>query len=521
MKKIDKLVLSSFLGLFVLTVCATFFVLLMQFFLVNFNELIGKGLGLAIYAQLASYVGIMATKQAFPLAILLVSIMALGQLSEHHELTALKSAGISMPRVLLPLFFFVLLLSILVLLSNSYVVPRAHLDVYSLLYDLGKKKPSVAIKEGVFYDGIPGYSIKVRKKLDDQKTLQGIMLYDHTQRSGNASLTTAESGKIYTTHNEAYLVIELFNGHNYVEIPSDVDFSEEHNAQIAQFYRSSFKAQKLLVTLESLQLSRTKKELFSSSHRTKNTRQLATDIVAMKSAIREAQQSLHEEASRFLIAPSSADLATEATVQQENLLAVANILNLKNSVEQYHCAKVQPEEMRAGSELLAALSIPYKATDLVHIYGTALDRANIFKKKLKVQDAEIKRLVKEAEAHKLARDKMLAWAASCVIVFLIGAPLGVIIKRGGLGMPLFIATGLIIWHFLFEMLGEKWVQEGVISAFSGAWLANWLLIPFGVYFLRQAYQDARFLEGDFYMMRLTRLRKYVYQFIRQWRSPRS
>ncbi len=521
MKKIDKLIFRSFLGLFVLTVCAAFFVLLMQFFLVNFNELIGKGLGLTIYVQLASYVGIMATKQAFPLAILLVSIMALGHLSEHHELTALKSAGISLPRVLLPLSFFVLLLSMLVLLSNSYVVPRAYLDVYSLLYDLGKKKPSVAIKEGVFYDGIPGYSIKVQKKLDDQKTLQGIMLYDHTQGSGNVSLTMAESGKIYTTHNETYLVIELFNGHNYVEIPSHTDFSTVHDAPIAQFYRSSFKAQKLLVTLEALQLSRTKKELFASSYRTKNTRQLGTDIVAMQSAIQEAKQSLSAEASRFLIAPSSADIATEATVPQENLWAVANILRLKKSVEQYYRAKAQDEEMRSGSELLAALSIPYKATDLVHIYGTALDRANIFREELKVQDAEIKRLAKEIKAHQLARDKMLAWAASCILVFLIGAPLGVIIKRGGLGISLFIATGLIIWHFLFEMLGEKWAQEGFISAFSGAWLANWLLLPFGIYFLQQAYQDTHFLEGDFYRIRLIRLWKRVRRFIRPRRSSHS
>ena len=150
MKKIDKLVLGSFLGLFVLIVCAAFFILLMQFFLVYFNELIGKDLGLAIYAQLASYVGILATKQAFPVAILLASIMALGSLGEHYELVALKSAGISLPRILLPLCWVVSLMSVLVFLSNSYVVPRAYLDTFSLLYDLSKKKPSIAIKEGVF-----------------------------------------------------------------------------------------------------------------------------------------------------------------------------------------------------------------------------------------------------------------------------------------------------------------------------------------------------------------------------------
>ena len=164
------------------------------FRLLRIDALIGKDLGWTVYAQLAFYVGILATKQAFPVAILLGSIMAMGNLGEHHELTALKSAGISLPRVLLPLFGFVFLLSVLVFFSNGYVVPRANLNALSLLSDLTKKKPSVAIKEGIFYDGIPGYSIKVRKKLEDENTLQGVMIYDHTQNRGNVSLSIAESG---------------------------------------------------------------------------------------------------------------------------------------------------------------------------------------------------------------------------------------------------------------------------------------------------------------------------------------
>ncbi|MHA7877392.1 MAG: LptF/LptG family permease [Bacteroidota bacterium] len=520
MKKIDKLVLRSFLGLFALTVCAAFFVLLMHFFLVNFNDLLGKGLGLTIYAQLASYVSIMATKQAFPLAILLASIMSLGSLGEHYELVAMKSAGISLPRVFLPLFFFVLLLSTLVFVSNSYIVPRAHLDAYSLLYDLMQKKPSIAIKEGIFYDGIPGYSIKVRKKLDDQKTLQGIMLYDHTQHKGNVSLTMAESGKIYTTHEDACLVIELYNGHNYVEVPAHVDLTTAHEAQLSKFYRSSFKSQKLLVSLASLQLSRTKQELFPSSHSTQNARQLADAIVAMKSTIQEARKSLREASPCLRIAPEAPASNLDVTTQR-SLLEIANILHLKASVKQYHHAKTQPEEVRYGTELLAALSIPYQVTDLVHIYGTALDRAKVFKQALATQDTEIKRLEKAIKAYKLSRNNMLAWAVSCIIVFLIGAPLGVIIKKGGLGSSLFIATGLIIWHFLFEMLGEKWAQEGVISAFSGAWLANWLLLPFGVFFLRQAYHDAQLLGADFYVVWLQRLRNYARRVVHQWRSHRS
>lgn len=519
MKKIDKLVFSSFLGLFLLTVCAAFFVLLMQFFLLNFDELIGKGLGLAIYAQLAYYVGILATKQAFPLAILLASIMALGNLGEHHELTALKSAGISLPRALLPLFCFVLLLSMLVFFSNSYVVPRAYLDTFSLLHDLCKKKPSIAIKEGMFYDGIPGYSIKVLKKLDDQKTLQGIMIYDHTHDRGNVSLTMAESGRIYTNQDETYLVIELFNGHNYVEEPPQANTAASNDERVPRFYRSSFKTQKLLLSLESFKLSRTRQELFTGSYRTKNTKQLAADVVAMKNAIKEVRQSLNAEALCLLTPPDN--IEPTAAIVQGNLLKVVNILHLKAYTEQHHRAKTQSEALRDASDLPKALSTLYKATDLAYIYGEALEKAKTFKGEVARQAIETKRLEKELKSHELARNKMMAWAASCIIVFLVGAPLGAIIKKGGLGVPLIIATGLIVWHYIFEMLGEKWTKEGIIDTFSGAWLANWLLLPFGLFFLRQAYQDRRFLEADFYIVLLERIKKHVYKVSKLLRPPRN
>jgi lipopolysaccharide export system permease protein len=517
MKKIDKLILSSFLGLFVLILCAAFFVLLMHFFLLSFNELIGKGLGLAVYVKLASYVSIWATKQAFPLAILLASIMALGSLGEHCELTALKSAGISLPRVLLPLFCFVLLLSVLVFFSNSYVVPRAYLDTFSLLHDLGKKKPSVAIKEGVFYDGIPGYSIKVRKKPDDQKTLQGIMIYDHTQDRGNVSLTIAESGKIYTIQDEAYLVIELFDGHNYVEHLPRPNTPASNDAQVPQFYRSSFKTQKLLLSLESFKLSRTEKELFTGSYATKNTQQLAAEVVVMKSAIKEITQYLNAKALHPLVQPDSTEPA--AVTMQNNLPDVANILHFKAYVAQHMRNKTHSAMLGVAPDLPTALSTLYKAEDLAYIYREALEQAKTLKREVTQQVAEKQRLAQKIKIYELARYKMMAWAVSCIVVFLVGAPLGAIIKRGGLGIPLLIATGLIIWHYLFEMLGEKWASEGIIDAFSGAWLANWLLLPFGLYFLRQAYQDTRLLEADFYTGLLEKIKKYVRKVSKPFKLP--
>jgi lipopolysaccharide export system permease protein len=206
---------------------------------------------------------------------------------------------------------------------------------------------------------------------------------------------------------------------------------------------------------------------------------------------------------------------------QENLLEVANILHLKAYAEQHHRAKTQSEELHVANDLPQTLSTLYKATDLAHIYGEALEQTKIFRGEVARQATETQRLEKEIKIHELARNKMMAWAASCIVVFLVGAPLGAIIKKGGLGVPLFIATGLIVWHYIFEMLGEKWAKEGIIDTFSGAWLANWLLLPFGLFFLRQAYQDARLLEADFYVVLLGRIKKYVHKVSKLLRLPRK
>ena len=508
MKKVDKLVLRSFLGLFVLTFCVAFFVLLMQFLLLYFDELIGKGLSWSIYLQLVAYIGVPSTKQAFPLSILLASIMSMGNLGEHYELTALKSAGVSLPRILRPLLVFTLVLTVLVFFSNSYLVPRANLNVLTLLHDLSKKKPSVAIKEGVFYDGIPGYSIKVRKKLEDQKTLQDIMIYDHTQQRGNVSLTMARSGKLYTIRDEEYMVLELFDGHNYMEEPPRDNAEASDSPQAPQFYRSTFKSQKLILSLEAFKLTRTRKEAFADFYRTKSGKKLAADVVAMQAEIQTARQALQVVGLGGLQQTDKPEGA-----QPDVEVPAADILQLKA-----YAAQLQRKDATAQPEALSAL---YQPKDWAHISKEALAQARDFADKVTVQIDEDQCTQKEITRHTLEWHKMLAWAAACIVVLLVGAPLGAIIKKGGLGIPLLIATCLIVWHYIFEMLGEKWARAELVSPLVGAWLADWLLLPFGVFFSIQAYRDARLLEADFYAVILEKIKKYAAKICRAFRRLRG
>jgi lipopolysaccharide export system permease protein len=388
MKVIDKLLLIHFVKYLVLTFCTALFVLLLQFFLVYLDVLLGKGLTLSTYGKLAYHVSILATKQAFPIAILLSSIMALGVLGERHELIALKSAGISLLRVVWPLCCLALLISACLFVSNSYFVPRAYLRTYNLLYDINKKKPAIAIREGIFYDGIPGYSIRIDKKLRDQETLQGIMIYDHTRRNGDVVLITADSGRIYTTDHETYLAIELYNGHYYMEVASPTQGAHSPS----RLHHSSFSTQTFRINLASLQLSETDPVLFSGVCGTKNIQQLTADIVAMRASLQQK--------------PSQG--ATSAAQHLER---------------------------------------------------------NIRK-------------------HVLARHKMFTWAVSCFIMCLLGASIGIIVSKGGVGISLAITMAIVTWHYLFEVLGDRWAQEGVIAVWLGAWLANHALLPLIVCCLR-------------------------------------
>ncbi len=510
MKKVDKLILGPFLKLFVLNFFVVLFVLLMQFFLIYFDELIGKGLGMDVYMQLSFYFIISATPKTFPLAILVASIVSLGNLGEHCELIALKSAGISLPRVLMPLFIFVGLLSIAVFFSNSYVVPKATLEALGLLHDLRKKKPSLSIKEGIFYDGIPGYSIKVSKKLPDQKTLQGIMIYDHTKEEGNVSLTMAETGMIYMIQDEAYLVIELFNGRNYIEEPAKPGKCEGEAIAVPQLYRSSFKFQKLVISLESFKLSRTKQEFLSNYRKAKNVRQLATEAASMKNKVREIRQQLEADFQQSLI--QSDKLESANTIKEKVApIEAANILHLKAYLEQQQLRKQQQVSAETAQDLPVAPSSPYEPSDLAPIISKALEQAKKFKNELISQLDEITYLQKKINGHEIEKHKMISLAVNCLVVLLIGASLGAIIKKGGLGVPVIIAVCLITFYYIIDVTAEKWASLGLINAFSGAWIGNLVAIPFGLFFLRQAYKDTRLLEADFYAVLWERIKKYVHE----------
>ncbi|PIB34864.1 hypothetical protein BFP72_05315 [Reichenbachiella sp. 5M10] len=566
MKKLDKLILQSFIGPFILTFLVAVFILLIQYMLKYFDDFIGKDLGFSVFGELMMYFSINMVPMALPLAILISSLMTYGQLGEHFELTAIKSAGISLPRVLLPTFVLVIFISIGAFFLNNYLVPHANLRAYSLLYDIKQQKPALDLKEGQFYAGIPNFSIKVREKHKDGVGMSDVVIYDHTNSNGNKKVIFADSCRMYTFINDRYLMMELYRGNYYVEEENKASRKKE----IPQFVRTNFDRMDLVFSLSSFDLDRTDMDLFSGNRYMKSVHELAESIDSMKME----QSDVHFKL--FNSVASSYQLIMGGFVEPTDDLMAVQVY--RDSLRQARAQKdslgidesledstdvVQNPKVKGAAEGLARNPIDtlpiYMKNDRSINEGpekTSLDRTLSFlknKKKLKLKndslyvDAEymdsvrmevdtffmpakkykqatVKALSKARsirssitssinrqgyferaiDSHTVEKYKKFAQAFACIVMFLIGAPLGAIIKRGGLGMPVIVGVIFFIIFYVFTSASDKWAKGGIVDGFYAAWMADVVLLPFGIFFLIQAWKDAKLFDTDFYNVAIER-----------------
>lgn len=552
MKKLDKFIIKAFLGPFFLTFVVVVFILLMQYLLKYFDEIIGKGLGPLVYAELMFFFSVTMTPLALPLAVLLSSLMTFGNLGEHFELTAIKSAGISLVRTLLPIFVFTLLLSVLALYNNDRIVPKVNLKAYSLLYDIRQTKPSLQLQEGAFYNGLPNYSIKVNKKYPDDISLKEMIIYDHTRGKGNTDVILADSGRMYMFGNDKYMMLEMYNGISYSEPkPDEVNYGM--SSKPAEFLRNEFSKSKLVFSMESFGMNSTPQEYFAGNKLMKNVSQLKADIDSMENKIVEARYSIYQNARSYnpymekslidIPAPlrkryrevdslqKAQILALEANSEDsasalqapssqmeysaKDLLSKSQRLELEHSGNDYqvdyldaklnHRKAYNPE--LADTVLLAPIEKHVSdVKNLKDVYRAAVGQVRYIKNNYEVYGGRADELKRSIYQWKIEIHKKWAQAAACLVMFLIGAPLGAIIKRGGLGVPVIVSIAFFIVFYVLTMFGEKWAREGIVSPELGIWSANLILLPFGLFFLRQARNDARLFESDFYNVVFSRIR---------------
>ncbi len=511
MKKVDKLILSSFLGPFILTFLVVVFILLNIHMLKYFDDIIGKDLGWDVIGQLLFYFAIFNTPVALPLAVLLSSLITFGNLGEHFELTAIKSLGISMVRSLVPIFGFVILLTIGAYLIGNYLVPKAALEAYSLLYDIKQKKPALDLRPGSFYNSIPDISIKVNEKEPDNGILKGIIIYDHRGRSGNRDVIKADSGRMYTILNDQYLKLELYNGFNYREGGSGEDLSGRQESVEDSYRRTAFTKSQIVFDLSSFGLTRTDKKWFQNNRIMRNMDQLKEDMDSVRKVMRTEDISLYAssksmftyyskkdsvvwpeevkrlKAERDSVAEAAANTpGKEATIfQQREKMLESEVLNNKSDL-------VITDQHRVISDSL--FNKEYTQREI----STALSQARIIKAQLLAYNTNLKVYETELRFYQIQWHKIIAQAIACIAMFLIGAPLGAIIKKGGLGVPVLMSILFFILFYVLSLMGEKWAKQEILSIPAGMWLANTILISIGLIFLKQARSDARLFDADFY-----------------------
>ncbi|MFL5728015.1 MAG: LptF/LptG family permease, partial [Cytophagaceae bacterium] len=398
MKKLDKLIISAFVSPFLLTFFVVVFILLTVYLLSYLDDFIGKNLGFAVFSELIFYFSINMMPVALPLAILLSALMTYGNLGEHHELTAIKSSGITLIRAMMPIFLISIALTIGAFYFNNIIVPKANLKAFSLLYDIRQKRPAVDFKEGTFYNGLPGYSVKVSKKYPDGRTIGGVMIYNHTGGRGNTDLIVADSGKVYTFNHEQYLALELFKGCHYMEYAENVN-----NLYTKDFIRNNFSRSKLVFSLSGF--NRTPEELFAGNKKMKNVVQLRHDT----DSIRSEYSTVKEQVNKNVLPVYIFGLFTKDSLSPaKNNVAI-------NEKKNYTKPEVSIILNRAANQARTV-----KAYTTSHI-----ERMNFLR-----QDANDF----EIEMH-----RKYTQSIACLILFLIGAPLGAIIRKGGFGIPVLIS----------------------------------------------------------------------------------
>ncbi|SHJ54037.1 lipopolysaccharide export system permease protein [Hymenobacter daecheongensis DSM 21074] len=467
MKKLDKLILRAFAGPFLLTLAVVQFILLTQYMLKYLDDLVGKDLGVAIISQLLFYFSVLMVPISLPLAVLLSSLMTYGTLGEHHELTAIKTSGISLTRILRPVLLVALALAGFSFWFNDNIVPKANLSAYSLLWDLRQQKLALDIREGVFYNGIPGYTIKVNQKLgEDGDVLMGVMIYDHTNGRGNSTVILADSGRMFTRFGGQYLGLELFRGTMYVEQPDARDRAG------ASFIREAFDRNTITFSLASFDLNRTKETLFAENKMMKNILQL-----------RNYTDSLHNR------------LLLERRQLTQQFTPYYTYLRF-DTTGQAQARRV--EGWKVPNTKLPAVNAQF--------IEQATNRARNVRAYAGSTGERLANLSKEAGNFRIEIYRKYVQAVAVLLMFLIGAPLGAIIKKGGLGVPVLISIVFFIIYYVLSIMGEKYGREGVMPVGIGMWMSTGLLLPAGLVFLNQARRDSGLLEWDFRRLLPARLR---------------
>ena len=477
-KKLDWLIIRTFLGPFIVTFFVTLFVLVMQFFWLYMDELLGKGLPTLLILQLLTLMSSTLVPLALPLAVLMASIMAFGSMGEAYELVAIKSAGISLLRFMRPLAVVALLLSGVAFLFSNYVMPVANLRALSLLYDLRNSKPTFNIRAGQFNNDIKGFSILIGAKDKDGQTIRDIVIFDYHSDDRSRTSIHAKKGKMIPSMDGRSLTFRLEDGWRYEEVESRDERKQNEQR------RMHFGRYDKIFDLSEFKISRTRQELFQGDQKMMSVELLSTRIDSMRRDKKRLGKTVQGYLNSYVtLGASGVDSARFAAA-----------LNAAAAVETYPDStflQTIPDTMRLRT-VQAALGSVRNAGQLVNITATTarVDEEKFLK-------------------FRVERHKKFTLSVACFLLFLLGAPLGSIIRKGGVGLPLLWAIIFFIIWYILSFSGEKLSTSGALMPVVGMWMSTILLLPLAFFLIGKARADSPVFTREWYARRWAAIRPYL------------
>ena len=455
MKKLDQFILKSFVGPFIAILLVVVFILMMQFLWLYIDELVGKGLSFKVILEFLGWGSATLLPLSLPLATLLSSMMTLGTLGENNELLAIKAAGISLQRVLIPLGLVCGVISIGAFFISNDLIPVAYNKIYTLRDDIGKTKEEIKIPTGTFYNGIEGYILRVNERNDETDMMYGVMVYNHTKNKGNTSLTLADSAMMKMSKDKTYLTFSLFDGANYEETNT-----KKYRDTTLTLQKIDFQKQELIIPLENYAFQKSDSSRFDDQVKSMNLKQLqhgqdsigALNEAGKKENIKSVRTSRVLRYNAQLDSTGKAGRTTPFVKKEENRWKT-----LEAEIQALERAKSNASDLQMS---LASFS----RERYHHTYTLRLIDIEILKK--------------------------FALSIACLIFFFIGAPLGALIRKGGLGTPAIISVLFFVFYWVIDITGTKLARDGAIGPFHGVFISSYILLPTGLYLTWQAINDS-------------------------------
>ena len=486
LKKVDKFVLKSFIGPLILTFFIVLIILLLQFLWMYVDELAGKGLDFLVLAELLYHFSLTFVPMALPLAILLASLMTFGNMGEFSELSALKSSGIPLQRIMRPLIILIGAVSFVSFFFSNNVLPYATSEARTLLYDIRRKKPDINIQAGTFYNGVPDFSIKVTSKNPVTNRLDKIIIYDHREKRGNVAVTVADSGYMNTTPDETGLIMTLYNGYSFSEVDEkNVSTSDRRHPSRKDF----FSEQKIVIPLSGFDLERSQDGMFKSNAAMLTINELNFHIDSLGKSYNERVDAHYRDFknSKIYHLSNYAYLANIVPTPEDSLKKMKNVEAL---------------------QLLDSLPVSERKDAITRSIEYIKDSNNWLAQVSESHYWEIKVLKRyEVEWH-----KKLTLSFACLVFFFIGAPLGAIIRKGGLGTPAVISIFFFVIYYVISLSGQKLAEEDLIGTFAGMWAASYILLPIGIFLTYKATTDSVIMSVDTYLLFFKKIKDAIYRF---------